>query len=54
MGLEMETLKARTKETYDRESKVLSEVRDAAVTDRDRAVASERDIAEKYEGVLKE
>ncbi len=52
--LEMERLKVQTKEMYDRESKVLSEAREAAMTERDRAVTSEREITDKYEALLKE
>ena len=50
----MEKLKAQAKEVYERESKVLSEAKDAASTERDKAVASEKAIAEKYEALMKE
>jgi len=50
----MEKLKAQTKEIYDRESKVLSEAKDAATAERDKAVVSEKAVAEKYEALMKE
>lgn len=53
-ALEMDQLRIQTREMYERENRVLSEARDSAVSERDRAKAAERELAEKYENLLKE
>lgn len=52
--LEMEQLRAQTKEMYDRENKLLSGVKDTAILERDKAISSEKELAQKYESLLKE
>ena len=53
-ALEIDQLKAQTREMYERENKVLIEVRDSAVLERDRAKATEKEANDKYESLLKE
>lgn len=53
-ALEMEQLRVQTREMYDRESKILSDARDSALTERDRAKSAEKELADKYENLLKE
>ena len=51
---EMDQLRTQTREMYEREGKVLCEARDMAASERDRARATERETADKYEQLLKE
>lgn len=53
-ALEIDQLKAQTREMYERENKVLIEVRDSAVLERDRAKAAEKEANDKYESLMKE
>ncbi len=53
-ALEMDQLRTQTREMYERENRVLSECRDAAVNERDRAKTAEKELTEKYESLLKE
>lgn len=53
-ALEIDQLKAQTREMYERENKVLIEVRDNAVIERDRAKAAEKEANDKYESLMKE
>ncbi|XP_077200111.1 progesterone-induced-blocking factor 1 isoform X2 [Paroedura picta] len=51
---EIEHLRTATKEMYERENRNLREARDNAVTEKERAVASEKDAFGKYEQLLEQ
>ncbi|XP_060089520.1 progesterone-induced-blocking factor 1 [Heteronotia binoei] len=51
---EVECLRTATKEMYERENRNLREARDNAVTEKERAVASEKDAFGKYEQLLEQ
>ncbi len=53
-ALEMEQLRAQTREMYGRESKVLQDAKDAAFNERDQAKAAEKEATHKYESLVKE
>ena len=52
--LKVDQLRAQTKEMYDRENRVLSGSMDTAMMERDRALASEKEVAKKHVELLKE
>ncbi len=52
--VEMDQLRTQTREMYERENGVLSEARDCAVRERDRAMAAEKEANEKHESVMME
>lgn len=49
----MDQLKLQTKELYERENQSLCEARDIAITDRERAINSEKEIRSLHEQLLK-
>ncbi|XP_044293810.1 progesterone-induced-blocking factor 1 isoform X2 [Varanus komodoensis] len=51
---EIEQLRTATKEMYERENRNLREARDNAVTEKERAVAAEKDACGKYEQLLEQ
>ncbi|KAK3100601.1 hypothetical protein FSP39_022354 [Pinctada imbricata] len=51
---EIDRLRTSTKEMYERENRNLREARDIAVSERERAVATERETTTKYESLLNE
>lgn len=53
-ALEMDQLRTQTREMYERENRVLSDARAAAVAERDKAKAAAKELSEKYESLLKE
>ena len=52
-ALHMEQLKLQTREFYERENRSLSEARDSAIADKDRALATEKETRSLYEQLLK-
>lgn len=53
-AVEIDQLKAQTREMYERENKVLSEARDAAMREREGAKAAEKEANEKFESLMME
>ena len=51
---EIDRLKSSTKEMYERENRSLREARDMAISERDRAVAVEKDATNRYETLMQE
>lgn len=49
----MDQLKLQTREFYERENQSLSEARDTAIADKDRALAAEKETHCLYEQLLK-
>ena len=52
-ALHMDQLKLQTREFYERENQSLSEARDTAIADKDRALAAEKETHCLYEQLLK-
>ena len=52
-SLHMEQLKLQTREFYERENHSLSEAKDTAIADKDRALAAEKETRCLYEQLLK-
>lgn len=52
-ALQMDQLKLQTKEFYERENHSLSEARDAAIAEKERAISSEKEMHSLYEHLLK-
>lgn len=52
-ALHIEQLKLQTREFYERENHSLSEARDTAITDKDRALTAEKETRSLYEQLLK-
>ena len=53
-AVEIDQLKAQTRELYERENRVLIEARDTAISERDRAKAAEKEASGKYEALMVE
>lgn len=53
-AVEIDQLKAQTRELYERENRMLSEARDNAVSERDSAKAAEKEANERYESLMME
>lgn len=53
-AVEIDQLKAQTREMYERENKVLTEARDAAMSEKDGAKVAEREANEKFESLMME
>jgi progesterone-induced-blocking factor 1 len=51
---EIDQIKVQTREMYERENRVLSQSRDGAMADRDRAVNKQKELEEKYEQAINE
>ena len=51
---EVDRLKSSTKEMYERENRSLREARDMAMSERDRALAAEKDTTNRYEALMQE
>ena len=51
---EIDRLKSSTKEMYERENRSLREARDMAISERDRALAAEKDTTNRYEALMQE
>ncbi len=51
---EIDRLKSSTKEMYERENRSLREARDMSMSERDRALASEKEAISKYENLMQE
>ena len=51
---EIDRLKSSTKEMYERENRSLREARDMAMSERDRALAAEKDATNRYESLMQE
>ena len=51
---EIDRLKSSTKEMYERENRSLREARDMAISERDRALTTEKDMTNKYEALMQE
>ena len=51
---EIDRLKSSTKEMYERENRSLREARDMAMSERDRALAVEKDTTNRYETLMQE
>lgn len=52
-SLHMDQLKLQTREFYERENHSLSEARDMAIADRDRAITAEKETRSLYQQLLK-
>jgi progesterone-induced-blocking factor 1 len=52
-SLHMDQLKLQTREFYERENHSLSEARDSAIADKDRAIAAEKETRSLYDQLLK-